>query len=69
MSSMETLLPTHDPQEIRELQLKDDLIGPLLNVKETEVKPLVTRKADPKYRKLSHIRNQLVLEWHLVVVF
>ena len=50
-----SLLPTHGPQEIRELQLQDELIGPLLNAKETAVKPSVTSKSDPKYHKLIQI--------------
>ena len=34
--------------------------SPLLNAKETAVKPSVTSKSDPKYRKLIQIWDQLL---------
>ena len=54
-------LSAYDSPAIRELQLQDEFIGPLLRAKETSTKPVVPDKADPKYRKLVQIWDQLIL--------
>ena len=46
---------------VRELQLQDKFIGPLLQAKETSTKPIVPDKVDPRYCKLVQMWDQLVL--------
>ena len=54
-------LSAYDSPAIRELQLQDEFIGPLLRAKETSTKPVVPDRADPRYRKLFQIWDQLIL--------
>ena len=55
-------LSVYDSPAIRELQLQDEFIGPLLRTKETSTKPAVPDKADPRYRKLVQIWDQFILQ-------
>ena len=55
-------LSAYDSPAIRELKLQDEFIGSLLRAKETSTKPVVPDRADPRYRKLVQIWDQLIFQ-------
>ena len=54
-------LPAYAPQDVRDRQLVDSLVGPLLKAKEANEKPQF-ESGDPKWCKLVQLWDQLFIK-------
>ena len=66
--ALATILGDRSPQEIRHLQMKDELVGPIFCAKINNTKPSLEsiKGCDPKYWKLVQIWDQLVIKGELL---
>ena len=58
-------LPAYAPQDVRDCQLADSLVGPLLKAKEANEKPQF-ESGDPKWCKLVQLWDQLFVKMVIV---
>ena len=63
-----SIVGDRSPQVIRDLQMKDELVGPVFRAKINDTKPSLEsiKGCDPKYRKLVQIWDQLVIKDELL---
>ena len=66
--ALTSIVGDRSPQVIRDLQMKDELVGPVFRAKINDTKPSLEsiKGCDPKYRKLVQIWDQLVIKDELL---
>ena len=61
MVAVTSLLPAYTSQDLRNCQLKDDLVGPFLRAKEAGTQ-LQSGQGGPSWRKMAQLWDQLLIK-------